>query len=90
MDDFMSVDGDKVEVYVGRYASASMEYKKNTKEDALTQKISNKLQELKEKTQNGKIDDIPHAKIQILREVEKDNLGKPKRSDADKKLSELY
>ena len=53
----------------------------NTKE-----KVSNKLQELKNKTKSEKIEDIPHAKTQILREVAKDNLGKPKRSDADKKV----
>lgn len=86
MEDFMSVDGDKVDVYVGRYAKSSMEYKKNSKEDELTQRISNKLQELKSKTKSEKIEDIPHAKTQILREVAKDNLGKPKRSDADKKV----
>ena len=84
MEDFMSVDGDKVEVYVGRYSSASMEYKKNTKEDELAQIISDKLQELKGKTHTDNIEDIPHAKTQILREVAKDNLGKPKRSNADK------
>lgn len=86
MEDFMSVNGDKVDVYVGEYVSASMEYKKNTKEDELTQKISNKLQELKEKAHTDNIEDIPHAKTQVLRELAKDNLGKPKRSNADKQI----
>ena len=53
----------------------------NTKE-----KVSNKLQELKEKAHTDNIEDIPHTKTQVLRELAKDNLGKPKRSDADKQI----
>lgn len=33
-----------------------------------------------------RFEDIQHAKTQVLREVAKDNLGKPKRSDADKAI----
>ena len=55
----------------------------NTKE-----KVSNKLQELKGKTHTDNFADIPHAKTQVLRELAKDNLGKPKRSDADKAVIE--
>ena len=54
------------------------------KKQQLTSTITNKLQELKSKMKTGNIEDIPHLKTQILREVAKDNLGKPKRSDADK------
>lgn len=58
--------------------------------EQLTSTITNKLQELKSKTKSEKIEDIPHAKTQVLRELAKDNVSSekgvvnPKRSDADK------
>lgn len=54
------------------------------------QPTMNKLQELKSKTHTDKLEDIPHAKTQVLRELAKDNVSSekgvvnPKRSDADK------
>lgn len=63
-----------------------MDIQDELKKQQLTSKITNKLKELKDKTKSVNIEDIPHAKTQILREVAKDNLGKPKRSDADKKV----
>lgn len=71
------------------YTKASIDYKEKIveyDEKMLELRISNKLQELKDKTHTDNIEDIPHAKTQVLRELAKDNLGKPKRSNADKQI----
>lgn len=71
------------------YTKASIDYKEKIAEydeKRVELRISNKLQELKSKTHTDNIEDIPHAKTQVLRELAKDNLGKPKRSNADKQI----
>ena len=63
-----------------------------TQEKALGQQITNKLQELKDKTKSDTISDIPNAKTQVLREIAKENVSpekgvvNPRRSAADKKV----
>jgi len=57
--------------------------KVETHTKALEQTISEKLDKIGIKIQNG---DAPHAKTKILREIGKDNLGKPKRNEADKNI----
>ncbi|MBR6356396.1 MAG: hypothetical protein IKR92_06045 [Alphaproteobacteria bacterium] len=59
-----------------------------TKLDVM-QRVSNKIQELKEKNKTSDIDNIPHTKTQILREVAKDNIGKPKRSKDAKRVIDI-
>ena len=51
-----------------------------------TEKTSNKIKELREKTPSGNLEDVPHLTTQVLRMVGEDNLGKPKRSKTEKKI----
>lgn len=51
------------------------------KKGALAKKITDKIQELKDKSKTDKLEDVPHAKTQILREIAKENIGKPARHD---------
>ncbi len=63
-----------------------------SKEKSLEQQITNKINELKDKTHSEDLSGIPHAKMQILREVVKENVSSekgvvnPKRSTSDKKI----
>ncbi len=67
-------------------------YQQKQQKEQLASTITNKLKELKEKTKSENIEDIPHLKTQILREIAKDNVSPEKgvvnrkRSDADKKI----
>ena len=51
-----------------------------------TEKTSNKIKELKERTPSGKLEDVPHLTTQVLRTIGEDNLGKSKRSKSEKKI----
>ena len=69
----------------GQPNTVSFSHNKATMKN-LEEQISRKLQELRDKSSIENIEDVPHLKTQVLRTVGENNLGKPKRSKAEKEI----